>query len=58
MTEKIQRCVVYTRKSSENGLEQEFNRVRAQYEACAYALSQCLGDHPVHWLSEELRDQI
>lgn len=35
------RCAVYTRKSTEDGLEQEFNSLDAQYEACAaYALSQ------------------
>jgi site-specific DNA recombinase len=41
VAEKIQRCAVYTRKSTEDGLEQEFNSLDAQYEACAaYALSQ------------------
>jgi DNA invertase Pin-like site-specific DNA recombinase len=35
------RCAVYTRKSSEEGLEQEFNSLDAQYEACqAYVASQ------------------
>src|ERR1700676_3505218 len=29
------RCAVYTRKSSEEGLEQEFNSLQAQREACA-----------------------
>jgi len=28
------RCAIYTRKSSEEGLEQEFNSLRAQREAC------------------------
>ena len=28
------RCAVYTRKSSEVGLEQEFNSLQAQREAC------------------------
>jgi len=28
------RCVIYTRKSSEEGLEQEFNSLQAQREAC------------------------
>ena len=28
------RAVVYTRKSSEEGLDQEFNSLDAQYEAC------------------------
>lgn len=41
MAEAILRCAVYTRKSTEDGLEQEFNSLDAQYEACAaYALSQ------------------
>jgi DNA invertase Pin-like site-specific DNA recombinase len=41
VAEKISRCAVYTRKSTEDGLEQEFNSLDAQYEACAaYALSQ------------------
>jgi len=35
------RCAVYTRKSTEEGLEQEFNSLDAQYEACvAYVSSQ------------------
>ena len=35
------RAVVYTRKSSEEGLDQEFNSLDAQYEACtAYIASQ------------------
>ncbi|MDF0603911.1 recombinase family protein [Psychromarinibacter sp. C21-152] len=29
------RCAIYTRKSSEDGLEQEFNSLDAQHEACA-----------------------
>ena len=28
------RCAIYTRKSSEEGLDQEFNSLRAQREAC------------------------
>ncbi len=41
MPEKLLRCAVYTRKSTEDGLEQEFNSLDTQYEACAaYALSQ------------------
>jgi DNA invertase Pin-like site-specific DNA recombinase len=36
-----QRCAVYTRKSSEEGLEQEFNSLHAQREACeAFIASQ------------------
>src|SRR5215207_3359178 len=35
------RCAVYTRKSSEEGLDQEFNNLDAQREACeAYVASQ------------------
>src|SRR5204862_7885691 len=37
----IRRCAVYTRKSSEEGLEQGFNSLHAQREACeAYIRSQ------------------
>jgi site-specific DNA recombinase len=37
----IKRCAVYTRKSTEDGLEQEFNSIDAQREACeAFILSQ------------------
>jgi hypothetical protein len=30
----IRRCAIYTRKSSEQGLEQDFNSLQAQREAC------------------------
>ena len=41
MTSKHVRCAVYTRKSSEEGLEQSFNSLEAQREACrAFILSQ------------------
>jgi len=37
----IRRCVIYTRKSSEEGLEQNYNSLHAQREACeAYVRSQ------------------
>ena len=37
----MKRCAIYTRKSSEEGLEQSFNSLDAQREACAaYVLSQ------------------
>jgi site-specific DNA recombinase len=37
----LARCAIYTRKSSEDGLEQEFNSLDAQREACeAYITSQ------------------
>ena len=31
---KVRRCATYTRKSSEEGLEQNFNSLHAQREAC------------------------
>jgi DNA invertase Pin-like site-specific DNA recombinase len=38
---QIFHCAIYTRKSSEDGLEQEFNSLDAQREACeAYVISQ------------------
>lgn len=38
---KTYRCAIYTRKSSEEGLEQDFNSLEAQREACeAYVRSQ------------------
>jgi site-specific DNA recombinase len=38
---KVLRCAIYTRKSTEHGLEQEFNSLDAQREACeAYIKSQ------------------
>ena len=41
MTGKVRRCAVYTRKSSEEGLDQSFNSLDAQREACeAYVKSQ------------------
>jgi site-specific DNA recombinase len=37
----LQRCAIYTRKSSEEGLEQDFNSLHAQREACeAFVKSQ------------------
>jgi site-specific DNA recombinase len=41
MSKKPVRCAIYTRKSSEEGLEQDFNSLDAQREACAaYVASQ------------------
>ena len=41
MSGKVLRCAVYTRKSSDEGLEQSFNSLDAQREAGkAYVLSQ------------------
>jgi site-specific DNA recombinase len=40
-TKRTLRCAIYTRKSSEEGLEQSFNSLDAQREACeAYIMSQ------------------
>ncbi|MGB3754384.1 MAG: recombinase family protein [Parerythrobacter sp.] len=40
MASTVKRCAIYTRKSSEEGLEQSFNSLDAQREACeAYVLS-------------------
>jgi DNA invertase Pin-like site-specific DNA recombinase len=32
---RVLRCAIYTRKSSEEGLDREFNSLEAQHEACA-----------------------
>jgi len=46
------RCAIYTRKSSEEGLEQEFNSLAAQREACeAYIRSQ----HHEGWMLARTR---
>src|SRR5437764_11161123 len=38
---RLLRCAIYTRKSTEHGLDQEFNSLDAQREACeAYIKSQ------------------
>src|SRR5258708_14122507 len=38
---KVLKCAIYTRKSSEEGLEQDFNSLHAQRESCeAYIKSQ------------------
>ncbi|MEO6248516.1 MAG: recombinase family protein [Sphingomicrobium sp.] len=39
MTKAPVRCAIYTRKSTEDGLEQEFNSLDAQREACAAYIS-------------------
>tara|TARA_B100001778_G_scaffold334843_1_gene348257 strand:- start:3614 stop:5140 length:1527 start_codon:yes stop_codon:yes gene_type:complete len=49
------RCAVYTRKSTEEGLEQDFNSLHAQREACeAYIISQ--RSEGWHLVSEEYDD--
>ena len=41
ITTPVRRCAIYTRKSSEEGLEQDFNSLHAQRESCeAYINSQ------------------
>ena len=41
MSKKLIRCAIYTRKSSEEGLEQSFNSLDAQRDACeSYIKSQ------------------
>jgi hypothetical protein len=51
---KVIRCAIYTRKSTEEGLEQAFNSLDAQREACvAYVASQ---RHEGWVLSPELYD--
>ena len=40
-TPQVKRCAIYTRKSSEEGLDQDFNSLQAQREACeAFVASQ------------------
>jgi hypothetical protein len=34
MANATRRCAIYTRKSSEEGLEQDYNSLHAQREAC------------------------
>ncbi|RUZ82450.1 recombinase family protein, partial [Mesorhizobium sp. M7A.F.Ca.CA.001.14.1.1] len=36
-------CAIYTRKSTEEGLEQEFNSLDAQREACAAFIASQVG---------------
>jgi site-specific DNA recombinase len=44
---KRQHCAVYKRKSSEEGLEQEFNSLHAQREACEALIKSQASGHPV-----------
>ena len=40
-TTEYKRCVIYTRKSTDEGLDKEFNSLEAQFDACsAYITSQ------------------
>jgi len=43
MSTKKLRCAIYTRKSTEEGLEQEFNSLDAQREACAAFIASQVG---------------
>jgi site-specific DNA recombinase len=40
----LRRCAVYTRKSSEEGPEQDFNSLHAQREACEAFIKSQAGD--------------
>ena len=54
VTPKV-RCAVYTRKSSEEGLEMDFNSLDAQREACeAYIASQ----KPEGWMLTTARSKF
>jgi hypothetical protein len=48
--QRRQRCALYTRKSTEEGLEQEFNSLDAQREACeglsAFPAPRCAAGGP------------
>jgi len=41
---KLRRCAIYTRKSSEEGLEQDFNSLQAQREACEAFIRSQVGE--------------
>jgi DNA invertase Pin-like site-specific DNA recombinase len=41
---QARRCAIYTRKSSEEGLEQDFNSLQAQREACKAFISSQAGE--------------
>jgi len=52
----VRRCAVYTRKSSEEGLEQDFNSLHAQREACeAFIKSQAGAWSRPHTMMEVCR---
>ncbi len=42
---RTRRCAMYTRKSSEEGLEQDFNSLQAQREACEAFMKLEIIDH-------------
>ena len=35
-TTEYKRCVIYTRKSTDEGLDKEFNSLEAQFDACIF----------------------
>ena len=45
---RIRRCAIYTRKSSEEGLEQVFNSLHAQREACEAFIRSQAGEGSSH----------
>ena len=53
MTDR-RRCAIYTRKSSEHGLEQDFNSLDAQGEAGALALGESRANGGSHLRPEQL----
>jgi hypothetical protein len=44
MANATRRCAIYTRKSSEEGLEQDYNSLHAQREACEAFISSQAGE--------------
>lgn len=34
-TPQLKRCVIYTRKSTDEGLDKEFNSLESQFDACS-----------------------
>lgn len=55
MSEKIINCAIYTRKSTEEGLEQDFNSLDNQYEFCTNYLKS-LNDANLHLLPTRYDD--
>lgn len=41
---RMVRCAIYTRKSTEEGLEQDYNSLHAQRDACAAYVSSQIGE--------------
>jgi len=50
---RVLRCAIYTRKSSEEGLDQDFNSLHAQREACSAYIKSQAGEgwqlHSIHY---------